>query len=252
MKQLILILSLVFSINFFAQDVNKTVSLVVSGEEKTQENSLNNLTSASAVYNKYIAAIGGVKTIENINTVKMVFEYVLSDFKIKTTEFKIPNKYKFILDFSHSVIFKIVINGNNSYLLNNGKKKEIDEKEIQKYFDQTDPQYQIHQEIFGINRVFKQRIDNNDILSYSIDKNNEVEEYYDVNTGYLVKKIQTVIGSTSKNVEITEFEDYKEISGFTGYKVPYIKRVKTNNEDVVVHKLVLIEINKDISDNEFE
>ena len=130
----------------------------------------------------------------------------------------------------------------------------MDANDILEYFEETDPQYQIHQEIFGINRVFKQRKDNNHILSYSLGKNKEIEEYYDVNTGFLVKKIQTVVGKngTSKNVEITEFEDYKEIPGFTGYKVPYIKRVKTNNEDVEVQKLVLIEINKDVSDNEFE
>ena len=79
--------------NLYNKSVSKSViNESISVDKKTD----NNLTSASAVYNKYIEAIGGVKTIENINTVKMVSEHAGPGYKLISTEIKKPNKYKFI------------------------------------------------------------------------------------------------------------------------------------------------------------
>jgi len=81
-------------------------------------------------------------------------------------------------------------------------------------------------------------------------KGKKSTEYYDVQSGFLVKNIEmqeTPQGSFAKTQELS---DYKEVPSSGGYKVPYTVKESEGPQAVTV-TVESVDVNKNIPDTEF-
>jgi hypothetical protein len=90
----------------------------------------------------------------------------------------------------------------------------------------------------------------NDKDAYAIEvtdaKGDKSTEYYDVQSGFLVKKVETENGET----QAVEYSDYKEVAGANGYKLAHTLKMLAGPMTITA-KTETVEINKNIPDSEF-
>ncbi|HXS37576.1 MAG TPA: insulinase family protein [Flavipsychrobacter sp.] len=215
--------------------------------------------SADDVVKKYINAIGGEKAISDIKDIKTVSKGEIHQgpqtIQLTITEMKkVPGKWKQTVEAMGMVVQKEVLNGDKGYQEAQGQKADLTGDELEGAKQEADFQADLHPEKYGIKRTIKGMEKVNGSDAYVIEevdaKGKKSTEYYDVQSGFLVKKTEmeeTPQGSFAKTQELS---DYKEVPGSGGYKVPYTVKESEGPQAVTV-QVESVEINKNIPDTEF-
>jgi hypothetical protein len=211
--------------------------------------------TADKVFKKYIAAMGGEKAYNSVKDIKIVSTSEAQKMPITITEIKkAPGMFKQWIDISMGgkpmTVQKQVFNGTKGYQEQQGKKADITGDDLAEITEQADWFADIHPEKYGIKRTLKGMEDVNGSKAYVIDvvnaKGKKSVEYYDANSGLLVKKIQ----GEGEKMQTSEYSDYREVPGTNGMKVPYKVNQSAEGQDISA-TVTSVEVNKGIPDSEF-
>ena len=212
--------------------------------------------TADAVYNKYLAAIGGEKAINSLKDIKIISNSTIQGTPLVITETKkAPSMWKQTIDVSMNgqkmTYQKQVYNGTKGFQEAQGKKADITGDDLDELIQGADMAADLHTEKYGIKRALKGMENVNGSDAYVLDiingKGKKSIEYYDATSGLLLKKIS---GEGEKQ-QISEYSDYREVPGTNGYKVPY-KISETAGGQTFAATVETVEVNKGIADSEFQ
>lgn len=211
--------------------------------------------TADAVLKHYVTAIGGEKAIMSIKDIKTISKGSIDaggrQIDLTITEMKkAPGSLMVKVEAMGMVVNHQVFNGTSGYVEQQGNKKTMEADDIQEAKEQADIYADLHADQLGIKRTLRGIENVNGSDAYVVDAVNtagkKTVEYYDVKTGFLVKKITT----SEQGSQSVEYADYKEVPGSNGYKMPYTIKLAMGPQ-VVTGKVESVEINKGIPDSEF-
>lgn len=211
--------------------------------------------TAADVMKKYIAAIGGEKAINSIKDIKTVSKGTLNvqgqQIPLTITEMKTASgKVKSLVEGMGMVLSKEVFDGAKGYAERQGQRQDMGADEIASSKEKADIASDLHPEKYGIKRtiVGMEKMGDNDVYNVEVTdaKGDKSSEYYDVKSGFLVKKVETAEGAT----QAVEYSDYKEVPGSGGYKVPGTVKIAAGPMTISAI-LESSEVNKGIADTEF-
>lgn len=206
------------------------------------------------ILKNYANAIGGEKALNALKDVKMVRKGSLQGGEITIMNFqKDGTKIKSVVNGSFNGqtmnLQKMVLNGDKGYQEAQGQRKNLEGDDLAEAKQQADMQAELHPEKFGDKRSVKGIVQVNGADAYLVEvtdsKGKKSMEYYDTKSYFLVKQVGASQGDNPG--QVIEFGDYKEVPGANGYKVPYSMKVMGGE-----FKIETIEVNKGISDKEFE
>jgi len=210
--------------------------------------------TAKEVLKKYNDAIGGDKAINGIKDIKTVHTAELQPgMTLSVIEMKkAPGKYKEAVEMMGAVQQKTVLDGAKGYVEAQGQKQPLEGEELEITKERSDIQSNLHPEKFYKNMELKgiEKADGKDVYVVEFTNNNDKKskQYFDVTTGYLVKRVVS-----QEEATITfDFSDYKEVPGANGYKMPYSMKIIGLAPIPVNTVLKTVEINKGIADTEFQ
>jgi predicted Zn-dependent peptidase len=215
-------------------------------------------TATADIIRKYILAIGGESAIAGIKSIKKVSAGSITagsaGLELTVTEIrKAPSKMVIMVEGMGTVLQKQVLNGDKGYSEVQGQKKPFNTTDADNMKAEADIQRILHPETYGINRTLKGMGSVNGSESFIVnvlDRSGKlVVEYYDVNTGYLVKKQEADVGAGGIP-KTTDYSDYREVPGGNGYKIPY-RTKETENKHVASSHVKTVEVNKNIADSIF-
>src|SRR5690606_18237810 len=137
-----------------------------------------------------------------------------------------PDKLKETVEFNGQVAQKTVVNGSKGFVEAMGQQKNMTEDELKAKMEEIDLQAELHPEKYGINYkvLGKETQDGKEVYTVekvSNDGKDRAVQYYDVNTGLLVKEIANAEIQGQQIVSIKTFSDYKEVKNGNGYKMPF-------------------------------
>lgn len=206
---------------------------------------------AEDVIKNYVNAIGGEKTISAIKDIKTVSKGEMQGMTLTVTETKkSPDKYKFTMEGMGMVLQKKVLNGGKGFMEVQGQKIPLEGDDLEEAKQDADIQSVLHPEKYGKQFALKgmEKLNGEDVylIEESSGKNKTVD-YYNTKTGLLVKSV-----TATPEVTVTqEYSNYKEVPGSGGYKVPYSIKMTAGPQNILIN-LETIEINKGVSDSEFQ
>src|SRR5690606_8118808 len=122
--------------------------------------------------------------------------------------------------------------------------------------ESADIQAELHPEKYGIKRTLAgiEQVDGKDAYKVEARQGDSKSiEYYEVATGYLVKKVETAeMPDGSSVILATEIGDYQEIPESGGYKIPYSIKIPLGPGMNLDAKVKSAEVNKGVADTEFQ
>jgi len=197
-----------FKINYFDKDGNPT--------EKPKMNiKIPEGVTNTTVLDKYFNAIGGK---DKVKAIKSVHKKAQAEMKGRVLDFEsksmAPNSTFNSVSMMGMELSKEIFDGTKGYQMVQGQKKDFTPEEIAKKQKTTEP--------FSIIDLYKtaklDRIENIDGKNYYVLIDAEKTEYYfDQETGYLTKQIETREVQGKTMTQVISFEDYKD---FEGIKFP--------------------------------
>lgn len=208
--------------------------------------------TAEDVMKKYIAAIGGEKTIENIKDIKTISKTTIQNIPVTITEIKnTPNKSKFTMEGMGMTFQKKVCDGTKGYMEVQGQRIPLEGDDLEATKEEADIQAELHPEKYGKKLTLKGIESVNGSDAYVIEETGKGKEksvnYYDEKTGLLVKRVE----SNGEESQTLEFSDYKEVPNSNGYKVPFTIKINMQGQSLSA-TVDSAEVNKNIPDSEFE
>ncbi len=216
--------------------------------------------TAEQIFNDYIEAIGGEKTIASILDIKSVSKGKLSvqgqEIPLTITEYKkSPNKLKTEVEAMGMVVQKQVFDGKSGYNEQQGNKMPMDEATMKEAKQQADLHADLHPEKYGIKRTLDgmDKVNGSDayVLIVEDADGKKSKEYYDAKSHLLVKSISTNESPQGAITTTSEYENYQEVPNTNGYMIPF-KISQSFGPQSIIAEVQTVEVNKGIEDGEFK
>lgn len=212
---------------------------------------------ADDVIKKYIAAIGGEKVLNGIKDIKVVMEGSFQGTPVQLTEMKkAGGKYRQTFAAGPMVLQKMVFDGTKGYQEGQGGRQDLAGDDLKDAQESADIQADLHPEKYGIKRILAgmEQVNGKDAYKVEVLQGDDKStEFYEVATGYLVKKIEAAEMPDGSSVSLaTEMGDYQEIPGSNGYKIPYSIKIPLGPGMNMDAKVISADVNKGIADTEFQ
>lgn len=204
------------------------------------------------VLDNYIAAIGGKDKLQNIQTKTSVYKGNVQGMDITVTiTQKTPNKYYQMVD---AGVFqqKTVFDGEKGVSEAMGQKKSLEGEQLESMKVQADMHAIFKYDELGIKATLAGMETINGKDAYKVELttpwDSKWAQYYDAETGLLIRQITPITSPQGTFNQVTDFEDYKEIDGV---KFPH-KLSQQMGPQTIILTADKIEINKDVSDDLFK
>lgn len=211
--------------------------------------------TAEKVIEDYLNAIGGMKKLDGVKSVKTVMtgDTQMGQMMMTTVQ-QMPDKFALMVGANGMTIQQIVVNGDKGKMGGMGGNKELTAEEIEEYKNQATPfnerlymtdAYDL--ELKGIESI-------NGTKAYKIlvteKGGDKATEYYDTTTGLKIRTIQTNdAGDGNVQTAIYDLADYKEVSGI---KMPHTTTATGVMPMALTLKAKSIEINGEIEEAIFK
>lgn len=195
---------------------------------------------AGEVEQKYIAAIGGEEVLKKIRDIKVVRTVSgMGDGQMTMTEIrKSPGSFLRMVENGGQILNKTVYTGDKGFTELGGKKTDLTGIELEGAREQADVQTRLHPQQYGITRTLKglDKVDEKPVyvLEKTLKGGRSSLEYYDTQTGLLVKESsvrQTPNGEMEQSIE---YSDYREVPGSGGYRIAYTIKQTTNTQHLTI------------------
>lgn len=212
--------------------------------------------SAQEVLDKYINAIGGKAAIEGLKDLSIVASIKQMGMDLKyVRKVAAPDKLKEIVEFNGQVAQKVVVNGEKGYMEAMGQRKDMTADDLKERTEECDLQADLHPKKYGINYkvLGKETQDGKEVYALekvSNDGKDRAVQYYDVNSGLLIKEISNTEIQGQTIVSIKSFSDYKEVKNGNGFKTPF-SIIDSGTQGMTI-TIQSAKANSDIKDSEFK
>jgi len=223
---------------------------------KPVETKVVNGVKVEDVLNKYIAAIGGKAALEGLKdlTVAATGEQMGQQFNVSIKSVS-PDKFKQTVFMGGNEVQKMVLNGDKGYMTQMGNRQEMPSDEMAEYKEQADLQADLHPGQYGISYTLLgiENIDGKDAYNVQKVSNNgkdKTVQYYDVESGFLVKEITNKTEQGQQIVSIKALSNYKEVKNGNGYKMPFT--IQTTGSQPSKISISSAKANSGIKDGEFK
>lgn len=213
--------------------------------------------TANKVIENYINAIGGKKVLASIKDMKMVSKGDLQGISLVITRAKKdPGKFKMDITGMGMTLQKLVLNGDAGYQEIQGQKAPLTEEDIQDAKMTADICPDCNPSVYGYSYNLKGLEEWNGKDVYVIEttdaKGDKNTRYFDAQSFYLLKE-SAVESLPSGDVTVsTEYDNYKEVPGFPGYKVPYTVKLPLGPGMFLLTEIETVTVNTGLADTEFE
>lgn len=210
------------------------------------------LTTADAVLDKYLTAIGGK---EKLRTMQDMTVSATADIQGRTmemeTKLKMPNKYKQVSYMMGNEAGGATYDGTTLSRSMRGQQTTKQGKEALMEFLQGHPFPELYYDTLGIEKklVGVEKVDDKDAykIQYTAD-GKDWFDYFDTQTGLKVKRSATNEGPRGKVETDIRFGNYKEVNGI---KFPFTRSQKLGQFEMTM-ETQSIKLNKGIEDKQFK
>ncbi|WP_299800444.1 pitrilysin family protein [uncultured Maribacter sp.] len=204
--------------------------------------------SAQSVLEKYIEAIGGKSKLEGVNTLAMMAEAEMQGMKLNLNIKKTSSDQ--LMQDVHMMgnsVSKRVLNGDTGYMVMQGQRKDLEEKELKAIKKESAPFTELQlinddsiviegMEMVGEKNAYKLKVGENK------------SAFYDVETGLKLQEVTVTEMQGQQIASTSNFEDYKEVSGILfPYKI--MQTVGPQSFEFIVSE---IKVNDGVSPADFE
>jgi predicted Zn-dependent peptidase len=205
---------------------------------------------ANSVLNGYFEAIGGKANIDKINSLVLKYEAEAMGSKILNEEKRVDGKLVQNISMNGNTMMSVVVTDEAVFMKQGGAKNALPEpmasdmKTASGLFielnvlDSGKAKLAGYEDVEG-KKAYKIEIPG-DAVSYTL--------FYDVETGYKVKEVQTINMGGQSQVQEAVLKDYK---AFEGIMFPETKESMQMGQPIV-SKLIEVVINSDVTDADFD
>lgn len=202
--------------------------------------------NVETVLNRYIDAIGGRTTLENVKTIKTTGSAEMQGMKLGLETINTVKKQSVtVISMGGQPLQKEVFDGSKGYSMAQGQRVDYNEEQTETAKIQSVPFKELNAKNAKLLRM--DQVDGKDayVVSYG---NDDTEVFYDKESGLMVQQ-QTTMEMMEQTITSTiSFEDYKEVDGV---KIPYTFK-QTVGPQEIVFKIEDVIINLDVSDDDFK
>lgn len=213
--------------------------------------------TAQDVINKYINAVGGADALKKINAMVTTGKMSMQGMSLDVIEKKMaPNKTMMMISMSGQPVVHQAFNGTTGYQAQMGNKNAMNESEIRKAKEVKGIFEQLYYNEPGYKLALQGTAKVNGKDAYKIEvttpAGNKTTEYYDVNSGYLLKTESNTQVQGQDVAQTVELSDYKKVGDIM---VPFSSSVSVqtpmgNQEFTIV--VDAVKWNEGVSVNDFE
>ena len=204
--------------------------------------------TVESVLNNYLDAIGGVGKVAEVNAVSMLAEAEVQGMKLQMVSIQAkPNKMVQMMMMMGNTMMKMVFDGENGSVSQQGMTNPLPESEVEKLVQSTLP----FEELGWLNddNVTFSSIDEEDgktLYVLEVSKNSFVA--YDAETGLKYKQTDMATMPDGSNMpQSTYFEDYREVNGVL---FPYLVKTPIGPQSLDFN-VINISVNPQVSDSDF-
>ncbi len=206
---------------------------------------------------KYLTAIGGADELKKVTSVSIAGGMNMQGMNLNVTEKKMaPNMSMMEINMNGQAVMHQAFNGTAGYQMQMGNKKNMDDDELNEnknakgLFDQlfySDPGYKL--ELAGTDKV-----GGNDAYKINITTpaGNKSTEYYDTQTGYLLKSEKTRKAQGQEVNQSIEFSNYKKVGNIM---FPFTNSISVQSakgtQDFVI-EVKDVKLNEDVKADDFK
>lgn len=194
-------------------------------------NKVINGQTADAIVAKYIQAIGGEAAIKGLTSIdaKGTTEIygTKADFEEKVSS---PDKYYFGISSkvgdAVQTVYATMVNGEKGAIEQQGSKTNLPSEYLAVYKLKANLQSLLQKDSLGVSYELDSltKLDGKDaylVNKYSDNGKARTRQYYDANTGLLLKDEEIVKVNNQESITTRIYKNYKEVKGSNGYKVPH-------------------------------
>jgi predicted Zn-dependent peptidase len=206
--------------------------------------------TASKVFENYVEAIGGSKTLDGVKTIRTTVELTIPGAPFKPTgvmKSMAPNKESMEISAAGmGVIMKQVFNGKSGYSEQQGMKTEMSDDEIEKKKAEKGlfPEMYLNSE--NISLISLSPLNGADVYKIQISENSF--RYYDSESFLLVRTEEMREAQGQKMTQTTDLSEYKSIDGIM---MPHTSTL-TIGPQVITYAASEIKINDGVSKKDFK
>lgn len=225
-------------------------------ETKPREDKVIDGVSSKEVIARYINAIGGesaIKSLENMTTLYTANQ--MGQTLNVQTIVDSPDRYRQVMVAEGMEMSRKIVNGNKGTEGGMGGSKEMSEEDIASLKDEMDLQAILNPEKHGTSYYLQDIEEIDGKQTYVVEKliNNGAKkelQYYDVNSGLLVRSISTMEMQGQTMTVVTDYSDYQEVKGGNGYRVAGEISQSMMGQKMNL-KLVRVKVNGKMKDRDF-
>ncbi|MBS9768232.1 MAG: insulinase family protein [Flavobacteriaceae bacterium] len=233
-----------YPIHYFDKEGNPTTKPELNKEVSKD-------VTAKSVLEKYIQAVGGMEALKKVQTLKTVSEGQIQGQNLEMTVLgKAPNKYAMVMEIPTMgmKLTEIKFNGEKGTVAVQGNSKPMSEEMLKPYKENTS----LFLEVSLLSQLDKvsleaiEKVEGKDAYKLVLDnKSLKNINYYDVNSGLLLKEEQMKDG---KIVSSSFSSDYKEVKGV---KFPHTIKMNAGGMNIEFKRKSIL-INEGVTDADFE
>ena len=208
--------------------------------------------TVATVIDDYANAIGGEKALKKIKTLNQDFTMKMGPYTIDGNIKKMaPHSQKMEMKMQGQVIMKNVFDGKKGYIMAQGQKIDLDEKQTKSALGSNTimPWLYFGEEKYNATLENIVPIGDSEAYKMKVNIGDEVTFYYfDVNSKLLIQQENVKEVNGQKVSEITNLKGYKEVDGI---KFPMLLQVKAGPQ-IMDMKVKSIIINKGVKASDFK
>ncbi|TDT41894.1 putative Zn-dependent peptidase [Maribacter spongiicola] len=204
--------------------------------------------SAQSILEKYIEAIGGKSKLEGVNTLAMMAEAEMQGMKLnlnikKTSSDQLMQDVQMM----GNSVSKQVLNGDKGYMVMQGQRKDLEEKELQAIKKESAPFTEL--QLLSDDTIALEGMEMvGDKNTYKLKVGENKSAFYDAETGLKLQEVTVTEMQGQQIASTSNFEDYKEVSGILfPYKI--MQTVGPQSFEFIVSE---IKVNDGVSPTDFE
>ncbi|MGC1514067.1 MAG: pitrilysin family protein [Maribacter sp.] len=204
--------------------------------------------TAETVIEKYLEAIGGKSTLEEVTSFSMAAAAEMQGMKL-LLEVKKTDENQFVQDVKMmgNSMSKQVLNGNTGYVVAQGQRKDFTEEEMSKMKEEATLFPELSYVASGT-IAFEGTEMVGDKSAYKVKISDAKTNFYDVETGLKLQEITVAEAQGQQMTSTSNFEDYTEVSGIL-FPFRLIQTVGPQTFEFVVSE---IKVNEGVAPADFE
>ncbi|CAN5128892.1 hypothetical protein BH09BAC2_BH09BAC2_20110 [soil metagenome] len=199
----------------YAKPVSASSSANVNSTINTQVTAPPQKLTAEGIINNYLNAAGGIVELKKINSLVTTGTMTIGPTSLEITKKEMnPNLQLMEMSMNGMQAIKQVFNGSKGYMVQMGNKRDLGADEIQQkqHIKGLFPQLFYNDGTYTLANDGTQIINGKEAYRVSITSasGDKSTEYYDVNSGLLVKEEKTIKSQGQEIAQVVEYSNYKK------------------------------------------